>query len=196
MTASLESFVGQRIRQIREDQRLSLRALSDAAGLSVNAISLIERGTNSPTVSSLMRLATALEVPITTFFEESAEETTVFTKFEHGRKSEGGGVTVESLGTGLRDQQLEAFAVTVAGGSSTTEDPISHQGEEFVRCLAGEIEYCVGDEDYRLCTGDSLLFEASQPHCFRNPGASEAVFLIVFQAGEETTIARRRHLEI
>jgi transcriptional regulator with XRE-family HTH domain len=196
MTDGFEAFVGHRIRKIRENQRLSLRAVADRAGLSVNAISLIERGTNSPTVSSLMRLATALEVPITTFFQEGAEETTVFTKHNQGRKSQGDGVTVESLGTGLREQQLEAFAVQVMGGSGNIEDPISHQGEEFVRCLTGEIEYCVGNEIYQMTPGDSLLFEATQPHCFRNSTDQEAVILIVFLAEEETTLARRRHLDV
>jgi transcriptional regulator with XRE-family HTH domain len=196
MTDSFETFVGQRIREIRESQRLSLRAVADRAGLSVNAISLIERGTNSPTVSSLMRLATALEVPITNFFQEGAEDNTVFTKHNQGRKSHGDGVTVESLGTGLREQRLEAFAVTVAGGNGNTEDPISHQGEEFVRCLTGEIDYCVGDEIYRMTPGDSLLFEASQPHCFRNSSEKAAVFLMVFQAEDESTLARRRHLDV
>ncbi len=196
MTEAVEIFVGQRIREIREDQRLSLRAVADRSGLSVNAISLIERGTNSPTVSSLMRLATALEVPITTFFQETSDETTVFVKHNQGRNYHGEGLTIESLGTGLRDQQLEAFAVTVAPGRGNTEDPISHQGEEFIRCLEGRIEYCVGGDVYEMDPGDSLLFEASQPHCFRNRTANEAVFLIIFQAGDETTIARRRHLEV
>lgn len=68
--ASLEANlnVGQRIRRLREQRQLSLRALARLCGLSTNAISLIERGENSPTVSSLHALATALGVSITDFF--------------------------------------------------------------------------------------------------------------------------------
>ena len=70
--------VGQQIRAIREKQEFSLRALAERCGLSVNAVSLIERGENSPTVSSLHLLATALDVPITDFFREEHEQTIVF----------------------------------------------------------------------------------------------------------------------
>ena len=70
MIEQAEPNVGQRIRMLRDQRKLSLRALADRCGLSINAISLIERGENSPTVSSLHVLATALGVPITDFFEE------------------------------------------------------------------------------------------------------------------------------
>ncbi len=63
-----ESDVGSRIRKIRTERGLPLRALADKCSLSVNAISLIERGENSPTVSSLHKLALALDVLITDFF--------------------------------------------------------------------------------------------------------------------------------
>jgi transcriptional regulator with XRE-family HTH domain len=62
--------VGGRLRDIRQERGLSLRALSEVCGLSVNAISLIERGISSPSVSSLQRLAVALDVPITAFFTD------------------------------------------------------------------------------------------------------------------------------
>ena len=58
--------VGQCIRELRTKKSLSLRALAELSNLSTNAISLIERGDNSPTVSSLHSLATALNVPNTT----------------------------------------------------------------------------------------------------------------------------------
>ena len=143
-----------------------------------------------------MRLATALEVPITAFFQDGADETTVFTRHNQGPKTQGIGVTVESLGTGLREQLLEAFTVTVAARGGNTDDPIAHQGEELVRCLRGEIEYRVGDQVFQMSPGDSLLFEAAQPHCFRNLTDREAEFLIVFQAEEEGAFARRRHLTV
>jgi quercetin dioxygenase-like cupin family protein len=105
------------------------------------------------------------------------------------------GILMESLGTGLRNQQLEPFLMTVEGRAGNIDQPITHPGEELVYCLAGEIEYCVGDQVYRLEPGFSLLFEATQPHCFRNASRLPATLIVIFQAGDGRHLARQRHLE-
>lgn len=195
MPSRTEPNVGQRIRTLREGQGLSLRALSERAGLSINAISLIERGTNSPTVSSLHLLAMALRVPITTFFEDQHEESAVMTPAGSRLQSQANGIKMESLGIGLRDQQLEPFLITLGPGAGNVEQPVTHDGEEFVHCLEGEISYCVGEGLYRLSAGDSLLFEASQPHAFHNSGAGLARMVIVFSSTQSNLLARQLHLE-
>ena len=98
MIAQTEQKVGQRIRAIREQRGLSLRALAELCGLSTNAISLIERGENSPTVSSLHLLATALEVPITDFFESEQEQSAVLVRPGHRLISHADGIRLESSG--------------------------------------------------------------------------------------------------
>ncbi|MCB0148406.1 MAG: helix-turn-helix transcriptional regulator, partial [Caldilineaceae bacterium] len=67
-----EGHVGQRLRQLRTERGMSIRALADASGLSVNTLSLIENGKISPSVSTLHRAAAALGVIITAFFEVPA----------------------------------------------------------------------------------------------------------------------------
>jgi transcriptional regulator with XRE-family HTH domain len=192
-----ETIVGPRIRAIREQRDVSLRTLADQCGLSANAISLIERGENSPTVSSLQRLAAALDVPITRFFEEQHEQTTVFVLPEQRLRSQVKGIQLESLGIGLRNQQLEPFLMTVESGAGTIDEPITHPGEEFVHCLEGELEYCVSDRIYRLGAGCSLLFEATQPHCFRNTTPTPAHLMVMFFVGEGAHhLGRQRHLEV
>lgn len=194
MTEQTQPNVGGRIRAIRERHRWSLRALARHSGLSVNAISLIERGENSPTVSSLRRLATALEVPITAFFEVPAGGAAVFTGPDARLQSAAGGVVMESLALGLRGQRMEPFLITLEPGAGSPDEQVTHPGEEFVHCLEGEPVYSVGDHIYGMRPGDSLLFEASQPHCFHNPAPVRARLLIVFLSGETGQEARRRHL--
>lgn len=180
----MEPNVGLRLRALREQQRLSLRELAERCGLSFNAISRIERGENSPTVSTLHLLASALHVPITAFFEAGEEQALVVVRREARLRSTGNGITMESLGIGLRNQQIEPFLVTVDPQARTGDAPVSHAGEEFVYCVAGSITYRINDEWYELQAGDSLLFEASQPHCFRNTGTAPAQILIVFQSAD------------
>ena len=190
-----EPDVGQRIRAIRGDRGLSLRALAELCGLSTNAISLIERGENSPTVSSLHQLATALEVPITDFFQEDREQMVVFVEPGQRLVSQANGIQLESLATGLRNQQVEPFLMGVEPGAGNLDQPVFHSGEEFVYCLEGEIEYCVGDQIYNLSAGCSLLFKATQPHCFRNTADTRAWLMMIFMAGEGTHhLAQQHHL--
>jgi quercetin dioxygenase-like cupin family protein len=173
-----------------------LRALSGYCGLSINAISQIERGVSSPTLSSLHVLATALGVPVTAFLEDGTEQPVVFLKRSQRQQSSGKGFVMESMGAGLPEQQLEPFLVTMESGGGNAINPITHPGEEFVYCLEGEIEYRIGDRLYRLETGDSLLFEATQPHCFCNRMETRATVLLVFQSAEDGHLARQRHLTI
>ncbi len=187
--------VGPRIRAIREQRKLSLRALAERCDLSINAISLIERGENSPTVSSLHTLANALGVKITDFFEETHEQAIVFVPRGQRLGTQGNGLVMESLGIGLNNQQLEPFMVTVQPGAGGASQPISHPGQEFVYCLTEAIEYHVGGQVYSLLPGDSLLFDATQAHYFCNLGDVQAELLLVFQGFEGGILARHRHLE-
>jgi transcriptional regulator with XRE-family HTH domain len=186
--------VGPRIRVIRERQGLSLRALAKRCGLSINAISLIERGHNSPTVSSLHLLATALGVSITDFFQDEHEQAIVYVRPESRLSSASGGISMESLGIGLRNQQLEPFLMVVASRAGNVDRPISHAGEEFVYCLEGAVQYHVGSESYALESGHSLLFDAGLPHGFRNPTDGPSRLLMVFVPGQGGHLAREMHM--
>ncbi len=188
--------VGPRIRAIRELRGYSLRALAERCNLSINAISLIERGENSPTVSSLHLLATALGVKITDFFEDPHDHAVVYVRHDQRLATQGNGLLMESLGIGLRHQQLEPFMVTVEAGANEIGESIAHPGQEFVFCLEGRVLYMVNGQPYDLRPGDSLLFDATQPHCFRNGGEALARVLLIFQALDGSIVARQRHLEL
>jgi transcriptional regulator with XRE-family HTH domain len=188
--------VGQCIRSIREQRGWSLRALAERSGLSINAISLIERGENSPTVSTLHLLATALDVCIADFFTEEDQQVAVFVRPAFRLRSEAEGIVMESLGIGLQNQELEPFLLTIAAGSGNIGQPIDHPGEEFVYCLEGEIDYFVGDTVYNLEPGCSLLLEATTPHCFCNPAQQPALLVMVYHAGASGHLARRLQLDL
>lgn len=195
MIERLEPNVGMRLRALREKRGWSLRELADRCNLSFNAISRIERGETSPTVSTLHSLATALKTPITAFFEDNSEQATVVVRSDRRLTSYTDGITMESLGIGLRHQHLEPFLVTVEPGAGNGDRPIVHSGEEFVHCVEGTIIYVVNDEAYQLEAGDSLLFEATQPHNFYNPGKTNAGLIMVFQVSDGRYSIGQRHLE-
>jgi transcriptional regulator with XRE-family HTH domain len=188
--------VGPRLRSFREQQGYSLRALAERCGLSINAISRIERGENSPTVSSLHRLAYALSIPITDFFLEPSRKAALLVRKGYGQRYDRACFAVEQLSMGFANKDIEPLLLEIQPECDHAHKPLSHEGEEFVYCLEGAVEYCVGDEIYRLQAGDSLLFEASQQHFWRNAGPETARILLVFYAGQDGYQARQHHITL
>jgi len=129
--------VGSHIRKILESRKPSLRALLKPCGLSANAISLIERRKNSLAVSSLHRLATAMEVPITDFYQERTRINARLVKQARDLRFQNNSATLESLDIGLTNQQFEPFRMTVTPEVDNLNDPIAPPGEEFVHYQEG-----------------------------------------------------------
>jgi transcriptional regulator with XRE-family HTH domain len=181
--------VGHRLRQLREARGHSIRELARQSGLSANALSLIERGRTSPSVSTLYKISEALEIPITSFFETPGDKSdVVFRKgAERTRVPFTRGIW-EGLGGELFIGHVEPFALTLETGANSGPNPIVHTGHEFVVCLRGQLEYQVEHEIFLLEAGDSLLFAARLKHRWRNPGplVTNAVFVLSgFEEGEQ-----------
>lgn len=178
--------VGARLRQLRDVEKLSLRGLASRSGLSANALSMIERGRASPSVSTLYKLADALGVSITKFFGEqpALQDILLVRRDERTRVPFARGVW-EGLGGEKFSGRVEPFVLTLEAGGSSGQRTIVHTGHEFVYCLRGQLEYMVKGERFDLAAGDSLLFAAHLQHRWRNPGATVTNALIVLSGFSE-----------
>ena len=185
--------VGSRLRSLRQERELSQRALAEQAGVSPNAISLIERDEISPSVATLQRLAAALGVKMSYFFDTSTETNIVYSRAGTRTQVAAGGVTIEGIGSRLRDQQLEPFHLVLAPHADAGGQHVVHAGQEFVCCYRGCVEYEIDGTAYVLTAGDYLLFEADLPHYWRNPTEETAELLLILQAPEPTDNLARGH---
>jgi transcriptional regulator with XRE-family HTH domain len=180
--------ISERLRKLREERDLSIRALGRLSGLSANALSVIERGLSSPSVSTLYKIANALEIPVTAFFEETPPKNeVVFTKSSERNRIPLHRGLWEGLGGERYDGSIEPFMVTLEAGTSSGRFPMTHTGHEFVLCLRGELEYEVDNQIYHLESGDALLFSAALEHKWHNPGktVTNAMILVSgFLSGE------------
>jgi len=181
--------IGERLRELREARNISMRALAAKSGLSANALSMIERGRASPSVSTLYKLADALGISITSFFGSDAErkQVVLLKADERTRVSFTRGV-FEALGGEKFVGRVEPFLLTLENNAHSGPRSMMHTGHEFVFCLRGELEYQVERQIYQLSAGDSLLFAAHLKHCWKNPGKTVATALIIisgFEEGEE-----------
>jgi transcriptional regulator with XRE-family HTH domain/predicted Fe-Mo cluster-binding NifX family protein len=190
-----EQLVGQRLRELRTRRGLSLRVLADASGLNINTLSLIENGKSSPSVSTLQQLARALDVPIASFFETPVvARQVVLTRACERSETLVGDIRLEHLGEGLTGNAVQPMLLRLPNGVGSGDQLLSHPGHEFVYCLAGSIQYQIGYEVYTLQAGDSLIFLAHQPHCWKNPGKRDAQMLLVLYPEGEGMETIRQHL--
>jgi len=187
--------VGQRLRLLREERGISMRALARRSGLSANALSMIERGLTSPSVSTLNKLSSALEVPITAFFrQEPVREQIVFRKAGERTRVPFLRGLIEGLGGESFVGRVEAFLLTLESGGSSGPHGMIHTGHELVFCLRGTVEYEVEDQRFLLEPGDSLIFASQLIHRWRNPGNTVANAIIIISAFEESERPGEYHL--
>ena len=185
--------LGAKLRSIRDERGYSQRELAQRSGLSANAISLIERDENSPSVSTLQSLAAALNVKMSYFFEEEEPDSVLLARPEERPAIVSKGVKIEGSGRRLRRQEMEPFLVTLAPHSESGDRQVVHTGHEFVYCQKGNVEYIIDGTVYPLNTGDFLIFEAQLPHIWRNTTDDESEFLLVLQTPNELNEPIQRH---
>jgi transcriptional regulator with XRE-family HTH domain len=178
--------IGERLRELREARNISMRALATRSGLSANALSMIERGRASPSVSTLYKLADALGISITSFFGSNTErQQVVFLKAdERARMSFTRGI-FEGLGGEQFVGRVEPFMLTLESNANSGPRSMTHTGHEFVFCLRGELEYQIERQVYQLASGDSLLFAAHLKHRWKNVGGTVVSALIILSGFEE-----------
>lgn len=170
--------VGDQIRLLREQRKLSQQALSDASGISRNTLSLIERGQTSPTVSTLKGLARALSVDIGAFFRPAEEKLIVFTNVDQRPQLPLEQGMLADLGLGMPEPLITPLLLQLDPGARSGP-AMSHDGQDFILCLSGEILYSLNGRGYILQQGDSLFFDGHIPHQFRNTGPEVATVLII-----------------
>ena len=178
--------VGGKIKQIREYQNVSIEELGERSGLSPELIRQIEEDEAYPSLSPLIKIARALGVRLGTFLDDDVQSNCVLVRKDEHRKAvrfpsketKVGDLNFESLGYNKRDRYMEPFLITIDPEESN--DPLisSHEGEEFLYILEGEVIVTYGKETYVLKPGDSIYYDSVVPHNVRG-GDKPAKFIAV-----------------
>ncbi|MBF4633580.1 helix-turn-helix domain-containing protein [Agreia pratensis] len=205
---SANESLGRRLRELRTQSGLSLRALARSLDISASAVSQIETGVMVPSVNRLIAIVTALGVPLSAAFEapgaESAAASTAATLGDRladlaDEPVEGDGYVISRAGrvpqmnleSGVIYRRLspgpvpglEIFESTYPAGStgSAHGDLIRHDGFEIGSITSGTLTITFEREDVTLSAGDSITFPATRPHRLSNRSGEScvAVWLIV-----------------
>jgi transcriptional regulator with XRE-family HTH domain len=193
---SVHIDVGHCLRKLRARRGFSIRFLAVQSGLNANTLSLIENSKSSPSVSTLQQLASALDVPITAFFEtDTPKNNTSYQKAGQRPKAAFAHGTLEDLGAGLTIHGGQPLLVTLEPKANSGPTPIVHTGLEFVFCLEGHLSYMIEERVYPLDPGDSLLFEAYLPHSWQNTGETASRSLLIMCPADDSDHPTERHFK-
>jgi transcriptional regulator with XRE-family HTH domain len=165
---------GLALRRHRKRARLSLRALAARTGVSASFLSQVERGVAEPSVSTLVRIAQALDLPVGALLDERlparpAGERVVRRAFRRRVTVPAGGAELELLTDEAAAGGLEVSIVTVAPGAAREPAVLrTEPGERFVHVVAGALRLTVGAEEVVLDPGDSFTVPPGEPYALAN----------------------------
>ncbi len=173
--------IGEKLKGIRLVNRMTLKQLAAKAGCTDAYLSQLERGLINPSIMTLKKIASALQVNIVDFFIESnpkendlvlSEEERVNILFKKGKSK------IQMLVRSTQNKRMQPFYSIISPGGGS-EGSISHNGEEFGIVLEGELEFNINGKAYLVRENQSFYFSSQKLHGWRNPGKKKTVVIWV-----------------
>lgn len=162
-----------RLRKAREKRDVTLTDLATRTGISVSTLSRLESGQRRPTMELVLRIAMALEIPLSDLVAApTVEDPRV--QLPHLRNH---GRTIVPLTR--TETEPRAFKLMIP---KTESDPMlrTHAGYEWLYVLDGTLRLCLGPHDIELGPGEVAEFPTEQPHWFGSTGRGPVEVLSLF----------------
>ncbi len=183
-----ERHPGEKIRELRNSQQMSVADLAEKSRLSEAFIEQIETGRQLPSLAPLMKIARGLGVRLGAFLDDHAcggpavirgGAANGVVRFSGADASCQGSLDFYSLGADKSDRHMEPFLIDVHPALEEAPALSSHEGEEFIYVLKGSVTVAHGAERYVLDEGDSIYYDSVVPHEVRAAGNETARLLAV-----------------
>lgn len=171
--------IAEKIAALRKQRGYTLKEMSDACGLSISFLSQIENGASSLAITSLKKIADALEIPITYFFDSHENHNYHISLEEQEQwKLEGSPYEFIRLNGSFPERTLDPMIVIIPAGS-TIGQKYTHLGEEFIYVMEGVLEVQMESRSFLVKAGESIHYPSTQPHSWFNPGKQTSRILSV-----------------
>lgn len=184
MTATVNlADLGRRVRAARLARRLTLEEVVSRADFTVSWLSKLENGQLTPSLEGLVKLADVLECGVDDLVEGlSTPPRHVVVRAGNGRvESSRNGkstVSIEYLADQWRGRTMQPTITHLPAGERKPSLK-SHDGQQFLLVLDGDVRFDYGDEVILLASGDSVYFDATIPHGVASRGKSKARVLTI-----------------
>ncbi len=176
-------YIGEKVKELRNLQRISLSELAQKSGVQIATLSRIEHQKMTGTLESHIKIAQALGVDITVLYS-NISETTVHPDnkakknqsevFVHSDKS-----SYEILTNKVLTKRMMPILLKIDPEGSTNREENPKGTEKFIYILDGRVEVKVENESYQLGKNNSLYLDASKPHKIINLNKSPAKIICV-----------------
>ncbi|MGM9948495.1 MAG: helix-turn-helix domain-containing protein [Lysinibacillus sp.] len=161
----MTNTLGQRIRQIRKEKKMTLKELSAATGVSISFLSQLELNKTNATLETLRKISTHLEVHPSIFFDGIPRDETY--PFHY-----------QDLSNAFPRANFKAMKVLLRPSENIGEE-ISHLGHEFIYVLSGRLTITIEGESYLLSAHQSKMLDATNKHYWKNESSEDVEFLVV-----------------
>jgi len=176
--------LGGGIRSARLRQSMTLAQLAERADLSPSALSQIERGVTDPSIGSLRRIASALQVPFFQFLVEPESPDPVVRRDQRRTIRFPNRTMQYQLITPNLRGPFEVLAMDLAPGAASGDEALGHDSEECMLILRGNVQVEVAGVAHALATGDSISIQRNAPHRVVNQGESSAEVLMIISPAD------------
>lgn len=180
--------VGDKLKTLRETHQLSCEDLAERSGVSVEVINSIEAEGSVSSLAPLIKLSRAMGVRLGTLLDDDkgigpaitrageAEAVTRESSLETG--SDQSPLMFFSMAKGRLSRHMDPFMIDVAPASDRSIS--SHEGEEFIYVMEGELEIEYGKETHHLQAGDSIYYDSIVPHQVRGGKDGARILAVVY----------------
>ncbi|MFO7818205.1 MAG: cupin domain-containing protein [Desulfovibrionales bacterium] len=174
--------IGSRIKKFREMEEITREELASRSGLDIDFIQGIEEDNMYPSIGPLLKISRALGTRLGTFMDDTISNDPLIVRLQEREEElsmlKGGNKPVAlqfySLGKGKNDRHMEPFFVRIMPEPEEDKKLSSHEGEEFIVVVSGEVEIVYGQEKHVLKPGDSIYYNSIVPHNVSSKGNDPA----------------------
>jgi len=173
-----------RLKTARKGLGLTLDELAERSGLAKGVLSKVENFRVTPSLPSIIKLSSALNIPLEKLFEglDKKPITCIIRKDDRKqieRNPEKSNIEYYDLAHLRPNRRMDPFELIIPAGGGRKK-MLSHEGEEFLRVIKGSLTFKINEEEQTLEEGDSIYFDAENPHCLYNTTKKDAVVVCVF----------------
>ena len=170
---AINQFIGKKIAMLRELKKIETEDLAHKTGLSVKQLNSIESGASLPSLGVLIRVTRALGIRIGTLLDDTIKEgpaviranehwsSASFSTSENENREH---LTFFSLAPNKAGRHMEPFIIDVIPNEKNRQSKSSHEGEEFIYVLEGEVTVHYGNDIFNLGIGDSIYLDSIVSH--------------------------------
>lgn len=187
----LNLIIATNLRRIRKQQQLSLSELAERSGVSKSMLGQIERNESSPTISTLWKIATGLQVSFTALMEPHSNASSAVKVLneadlqpvanDHGR------FRLFPIVPAQPDRSFEVVDLELQPGAVSASQPHIRGTEEIVLVYEGTLQISLGEQQQKswlVPSGSVICYPADQHHAYRNAAAgnTRAVMVINYKS--------------